>query len=382
MRNDITVTFFSNFLLHHQTPFCEVMVKLIGNNFHFVATTPIPQERIDMGYHDYRNEPYAVNSYMDEKSYAYAMELGEKSDVVIIGSAPDIFVEERLKQDKLTFRYYERFFKQGKWRILDPRVLFSLYKMHIRYRKKNLFMLCASAYTALDCRFIFSYPNKTFKWGYFIQVKEQSFEELLQKKNDKQIKILWVSRFIKLKHPEEVIKLAQKLSADGIDFCIEMIGIGELREKYETIVEHLGLNEKVIFKGPMSPEEVIDEMETADIFLFTSDRQEGWGAVLNEAMTSGCAVVACNEIGSVPYLIEDGVNGFVYNKKEKDSLYQKVRQLIDNKELRRNIQFEAYQTMHNVWNAEVAAERLINLIDGIKEGKEAGYKKGPCSRDK
>lgn len=380
MRNDITVTFFSNFLLHHQTPFCEAMVKLIGNNFRFVATTPIPQERIDMGYHNFCDEAYAINSYMDKESYTYAMELGKNSDVVIIGSAPDVFIEERLNKNKLTFRYYERFFKQGKLRILDPRVLLSLYKMHIRYRKKNLFMLCASAYTAPDCRFIFSYPNKTFKWGYFIRVKERSFEELLQKKNDKQIKILWVSRFIKLKHPEEVIKLAQKLSADGIDFCIEMIGIGELRKQYETTVEHLGLNEKVIFKGPMSPEEVIDEMEKADIFLFTSDRQEGWGAVLNEAMTSGCATVACREIGSVPYLIEDGVNGFVYDKRQKDSLYQKVRQLIDNVELRKKMQFEAYQTMHNVWNAEVAAERLINLIDCIKKGQEPEHQFGPCSR--
>jgi glycosyltransferase involved in cell wall biosynthesis len=40
------------------------------------------------------------------------------------------------------------------------------------------------------------------------------------------------------------------------------------------------------------------------VFIFTSDRNEGWGAVLNEAMGSGCAVVAADLIGSVPYLIE------------------------------------------------------------------------------
>ena len=32
-------------------------------------------------------------------------------------------------------------------------------------------------------------------------------------------------------------------------------------------------------------------MEKADIFLFTSDRREGWGAVANEAMNSACALV-------------------------------------------------------------------------------------------
>ena len=47
-----TLTFYSNFLLHHQTPFCEAMVRLLGNGFRFVATPPIPQERLEMGYHD------------------------------------------------------------------------------------------------------------------------------------------------------------------------------------------------------------------------------------------------------------------------------------------------------------------------------------------
>ena len=44
------VTFFSNFLNHHQLPFCLAMCKLTDNNFTFVATEKIPQERLDMGY--------------------------------------------------------------------------------------------------------------------------------------------------------------------------------------------------------------------------------------------------------------------------------------------------------------------------------------------
>ena len=46
------ITFFSNFLNHHQLPFCLEMCKLTENQFTFVATERIPQERIDMGYAD------------------------------------------------------------------------------------------------------------------------------------------------------------------------------------------------------------------------------------------------------------------------------------------------------------------------------------------
>ena len=122
-------------------------------------------------------------------------------------------------------------------------------------------------------------------------------------------------------------------------------------------------------------------MQSADIFLFTSDRNEGWGAVLNESMASGCAVVANREIGSVPYLIEDGKNGLIYDRKNKDSLYRCVRRLIDDKALCARIQKNAYETIKNVWNADVATERLLHLIDCINNNAEVEYTYGPCSRD-
>ena len=122
-------------------------------------------------------------------------------------------------------------------------------------------------------------------------------------------------------------------------------------------------------------------MQRSDIFLFTSDKNEGWGAVTNEAMSSACAAVACREIGSVPFLIQDGENGLIYDKRGKNSLYHNVKQLIEDPVLREKIQYNAYQTTKNVWNAETAAERLLCLIDCIRKGRETPYTNGPCSRD-
>lgn len=377
----MTITFFSNFLLHHQTPFCEAMVERIGDGFHFVATEPIPQERLDMGYKNLEDAPYAVNAYNDETSLEEAIRLGYESDVVIIGSAPDMFIEKRLAENKLTFRYSERYFKKFIWRF-HPLAIKAHYERDFRYRNKNLHMLCASAYTAPDCRFICSYPNKTYRWGYFPEVTEVSYEHLQSvKEQNKIVKIIWVSRFIKLKHPEEIINLAQKLKSDHLNFQIEMLGIGELREQYEQIVIKENLSDVITFSGPFSPSEVLVRMQQSDIFLFTSDKNEGWGAVMNESMSSACAVVACREIGSVPYLIEDGVNGFIYDKRGKNSLYRHVKRLIEDKELRENLQKNAYDTMKNVWNAESATDRLLHLIDCIQKGTETGYTFGPCSRD-
>lgn len=379
---NIKITFFSNYLIHHQTPLCEALMKLSKVDFHFVATEPTDNERINMGYRDYNDVPYVVYSYKDNAQYKEALRLGSESDVVIIGSAPDVFIKERLKQNRLTFRYFERFFKEGRIRILDPRVLYCHYKQDFRYRNKNLYMLCASAYTAPDCRFIFSYPNKTYKWGYFPETECLPYENLNElKNNNKRIKILWASRFIKLKHPEDVIDLAKKLKNENCDFEIEMLGIGELREKYERIVIGSGLSDIITFTGPFPPQEVLKHMQSADIFLFTSDRNEGWGAVLNESMSSGCAVVASREIGSVPYLIEDGKNGLVYDRKVKNSLYNCVKKLIDDETLREKLGKNAYDTIKNVWNAETATDRLLKLIDCINNSTETPFTSGPCSKD-
>lgn len=381
MKNNFTLTFFSNFLLHHQTPFCEAMVRLLGDNFKFVATERIPQERLDMGYRDLSNSAdYAVNSYENEESYQKALKLGENSDVVIIGSAPDEFIKERLKQNKLTFRYYERFFKEGRWRILDPRVFRAHYKQDFRYRKKNLYMLCASAYTAPDCRFIFSYPNKTYKWGYFPPVKKyDDIEEILKLKRP--ASILWTARFIKWKHPEAPLYVAKRLKDEGYNFTLNIIGSGELEQKIKGNIAKNGLDDCVKLLGTMSPEKVREHMERSEIFLFTSDKNEGWGAVINESMNSACAVVANRAIGSVPYLIKNGENGLIYKDGNLKDLYNKVKFLLDSREQRERLGVNAYKTLTEIWNADVAAERLLKLIENIKEGKETPFTYGPCSKD-
>ena len=377
------ITFFSNFINEHQIPFCSAMYKKTDGGFRFVATEPLSEQRIKMGFYDRSNEfPYVVKSFESTAGYKEALRLGRESDVVIIGSAPDEFIIDRLKENKLTFRYCERFFKEGRWHILDPRVFISHFENDFIYRNKNLYMLCASAYTAPDCRFIFSYPGKTYKWGYFPEVNQPSCDEILfEKRKNEKTKILWASRFIKLKHPEEVIDIAERLKKDNFAFEIEMLGIGELRDKYERIAEKKDLKDIISFTGPFPSTEVLKRMKEADIFLFTSDRNEGWGAVLNESMSNACAVVAGREIGSVPYLLEDGKNGLIYDRRDKNSLYNCVKTLIDNKHLRETLGKNAYETVKSVWNAEVAANRLLTLINAINNGTETPFISGPCSKD-
>lgn len=373
------VTFFSNFLNHHQTPFCDEMYKQLDGNFVFVSTIKTPLEFLDGGYPDCSNFVYNLKSYIDENFDKKAFELGLASDVVIIGSAPDIYIKERLKHNKLTFRYSERFFKQGYWRLFDPRVLFSLIHKHTIYRNKNVYMLCASGYLANDLKLIFAYPHKVYKWGYFTLVDQFNIDKIICQKPVSEIEILWTSRFIAWKHPEMAVRLAYYLKRKGYNFHLNMVGNGVLLDKIKYLAEKLNVKDKIDFLGSLPNDEVRKHMLRANIFIFTSDRNEGWGAVLNEAMSSACAVVASDSIGSVPFLIANNRTGLIYRSGDIKGLENRTEELIKNKLLREKISRSAYSLVSEIWNPENAARNFLQLADNLNNGYKHEIVEGPCS---
>ena len=177
-----------------------------------------------------------------------------------------------------------------------------------------------------------------------------------------------------------MIRMAERLKADGVPFSVTMIGDGDMRGELEAEISRKGLGSCVQLTGAMPPEAVRAQMERAGFYLFTSDRGEGWGAVLNEALNSCCVVFANETAGSVPYLIRDGVNGYVYPNGDEDALYRRLRAAMDAPETRRAIALAANETMQSGWNADAAAERLIALAKALDAGLDTPFDTGICSK--
>ena len=374
------ITFYSNFLTHHQLPFCLEMYKKYGEDFKFVSMEKINQERISLGYKDMDNDyPFVLKAYESKEEYDKATKLAVDSDIVIAGSTPtDDYIKERLKQDKITFRYYARIFYNGVLSIFDFENSKKVYDRHLKYKKnKNLYLLCASSYGPNDFNELGMYKNKCFKWGYFPETKIYNIEELLKQKENKKIEIIWVGRFIKEKHPEYVVKLAQKLKEDNCEFEIKMIGNGALFDETKMQIEKNGLTNQIKLIGAVKSDKVRAYMEKANIFICTSDKSERWGVVLNEAMNSGCAVIAYKGIGGVPFLIKNDENGLAYTSFE--DFYKKTIRVIKDKELREKLSINAYKTIAETWTAKVAVQNFEKLVNSIVEGKPNPVKEGPAS---
>ena len=185
------------------------------------------------------------------------------------------YSEHPLKKGFQFWKYPYRFLK---WHKQNP-------------RNAQIYMMCSSAYTASDYAKFGLFKDKCFKWGYFPECKRyESIEALMNGKIKNEI--LWCGRFLNWKHPDDVLIIAKRLKAEGQNFHINIIGTGEMQNDLEALSNQYGLSKYVTFVGSVCADKVRAYMEKASIYLFTSDRQEGWGVVLNEAMNSGCAVVA------------------------------------------------------------------------------------------
>lgn len=350
------ITFFSNFLNHHQLPLCLEFLKLVGEgNFHFVSSERIHVERTQMGYDDMNVKyPFVVRAYESKEQMERAIRLAKESDVAIIGSSSTLFTQIRGEENKLTFFFMERIFKNGAWHRFYPPTALKIYNGYTRYRNKNFYVLCASAYTADDMGKCFFPRKKCLKWGYFPELLPK-----VEKLYDR-LRIMWCGRMLWWKHPEDAVEVARFLSEKGVDYEMNIIGNGEKRETVERMIDRYGLRSQIHTFDYMNPADIRKEMNKSNVYLFTSGKQEGWGVVLNEAMNSGCIVIANRNAGSAPFLIEDGVNGIIYDG-SRESLQKAVDKLLITDMPK--MSDAAYRTIAEMYNPANAAKKLVEFVE-------------------
>lgn len=355
------ITFVSNYINHHQTPMAWELYKILGDDYRFIQTEEMEEERVRMGWDSHTDSlPYLLKYYEKPEE---CRRLIDESDVVVFGGTDDeSYITDRLQAHKPVIRCSERLYREGQWKAVSPRGLRKKYLDHTRYRKQPVYLLCAGAYVPSDFNIVKSYPDKMFRWGYFPPFVEKNVDDLFSKKKDNKVpRLLWAGRFMDCKHPEDAVALASHLKQKGIDFELVLIGGGELEPMVKELILREGLENTIIMPGFLKPEEVREEMDKADIFLFTSDYGEGWGAVLNEAMNSGLVPVANVAAGGPPFLIDHGINGFLYKNKDLSSFFSHVQYLIENPDTREIMGRSAYETIAGQWNAGNAAQVLLKL---------------------
>lgn len=364
----MTVALVSNFLNHHQIPFCEEMLKKC-DNFYFIAT----DNGATQGYQVTCKKSYVVD-YETEKERAEQILLD--ADAVIFGSCPNSLIKLRMDENKLSFFYSERFFKKGTWRRFIPSTRKVLNERIGQFKDKNMFVFCASAYLPYDLSLIGFPSEKCLKWGYFPDCQLYADQEEKMPNS-----IIWSARMLDWKHPEIPVLVAEKLKKDGYSFNLTIVGDGVELENTKNLAKEKNVTDCVSFLGSLPHDELLSQMRKHEIFLMTSDFYEGWGAVLNEAMSSRCVPVASHAIGSVPFLIKDNENGLIFHSGNANDAYLKVKKLFDNREMIKEMSKNAYSVMKESYNYKIASDRLAEFLNNmIQKDSMVTYEEGPLSK--
>ena len=386
------LVFYSLVLNHHQACLADEFYQLLGGQYAFVETAECHDRKGATD--DYSKRPYLIKAWESTDAFNQAMRLACSAEVCVFSGLQALpFQKERMKRGLLSFDMSERWLKRGWVNLFSP-VIFRMWLAYQMggWRRKPLYKLCCSAFAAADQKMVGTFNGRCYKWGYFTKVDKFDVEASSDVSTSNITPLMWCSRYLMWKHPELPILMAHTLKMRGYHFVLDMFGSGEYEEQAKQLAGNIGVEDVVKFRGTMPNEQLMREMKEHDIFLFTSDRNEGWGAVANESMANGCVLVASDAIGSVPYLVKDGVNGLMFksastktsfgnpDQKALDDLTEKVAWLLDNKEKMKEMQRAAFLTMYNTWSPKRAAQNLLQLIDDLQNGRGTSIKEGPCSK--
>jgi glycosyltransferase involved in cell wall biosynthesis len=128
-------------------------------------------------------------------------------------------------------------------------------------------------------------------------------------------RILSAGRLVPAKGYDTLINAAALLTAQGLDFRIDIRGEGVLRDDLRAQIAAAGLTERIEIAGYGA---LAAPMAAADLFVLAS-RREGFGNVVVEAMAAGLPVLATATDGPVG-LIDDGITGWLVPSEDPPAL--------------------------------------------------------------
>ena len=143
-------------------------------------------------------------------------------------------------------------------------------------------------------------------------------------------------------------------------------GKGELKNKLEALTKELQIEDKVIFKGYISNEDVPKALNEMDIFVVPSIN-ESFGVAAVEAMACEIPVIAFS-VGGLKEVIVDKETGYLVPKKDHKEIAKYLKKLILDKNLRTSLgENGRKRVLENYdWNSNV--EYMIKIYEEIING--------------
>ena len=149
------------------------------------------------------------------------------------------------------------------------------------------------------------------------------------------------------------------------DWTLKIIGDGPLKSNLYEQAAALGLNDSITFTGPLSHEQVMEEMAYSSIYAMTSIT-EAFPFVLLEAMYNYLPIVAYDVRVGPPALVRDGETGYLVPDNDATAFSKALCQLIENPELISAFQNNAHEFVQN-FSEESVVKLWLTILSNNRD---------------
>jgi glycosyltransferase involved in cell wall biosynthesis len=280
------ILYISDNIYHHMIPLANALVSEVGSdNFKYAILKPTEEFRVRMGFSTKDDiQSWAIRVYENNENLIEFEKWFDDADVVLFSNR-DLFkmANQRIIKNKLTFYFSERWWKPdiGRWRLLHPTFIKLALEIRKLSKNSNFHYLAQGGYAANDIQFISKFENRIWEFGYFTDTSSCNKTH----NNSGVINILWCGRMLNWKRVDTLIKAYGQVIKKHSNCHLRIIGDGEERNKLEIMAKDILPANSYSFYHSQSTDEIRQQMNSSDIFVLPSSGYEGWGAVVNEAMS-------------------------------------------------------------------------------------------------
>jgi len=163
--------------------------------------------------------------------------------------------------------------------------------------------------------------------------------------------------------PEKGVVLLIKAATDSLGVGIKIIGDGPQYSKLVKLTRKLNATH-IEFLGRVEGKDKIKYLENAMATIVPSVCYETFGLTALESLSVGTPVIAANT-GSLPFIVNDGKNGLLFESGNYMDLRDKIKKLVKEKNLAYEMGLCGINTVKKKYNPNKYYNKLMAIYDSV-----------------
>jgi len=178
--------------------------------------------------------------------------------------------------------------------------------------------------------------------------------------------ILCMARLIRDKGIQHMIAAMPAILRAVPDCKLIIVGDGNYRSSLERLSTLKGLTSRIVFTGMADFGQLPDYFRLCSVFVNPTVQQNGYDLTMVEAMACEKVVIS-SDIGSTPTLIEDSVDGILFPTANVQILADRVIQLLQNPDRRKEIGKRARQKVMSNFTVDQMVTKTMAMYRTLME---------------